>query len=76
MLRFIILLIAISILVFVCKKTWQKLQQNHQQQAKPKEAIVPCEICQVHTPKSEAITYEGYFFCSEEHKEQWIQGKK
>lgn len=31
---------------------------------------VPCALCGVHTPKTEAIDQNGRYFCSEQHSNQ------
>lgn len=30
--------------------------------------VIPCEYCGVHIPKSEAVTANGHYFCSDNHK--------
>jgi uncharacterized protein len=31
------------------------------------EDMVPCRVCGVHLPKSEALSSQGDFYCTEEH---------
>lgn len=36
------------------------------------EPMLKCQQCGVHTPKSKSISAAEHFFCSEEHKNQFL----
>ena len=38
------------------------------------EDMVRCVNCGVHLPRSESITSEGKYFCSDEHRRLHLQG--
>ena len=35
------------------------------------EKMVPCELCELHLPLSEAVKQNERFFCSEKHAHEW-----
>ncbi len=50
-------------------------QTNETQEDMPPEAIedmVCCSYCGVHLPKSESVSAEEKFFCSDEHCHQFL----
>ena len=46
----------------------QKTSDNQQVMKK-------CAYCQVHLPESESTQSQGYFFCSEQHRDLYLQQK-
>ena len=50
----------------IIKKTVNPISDKAQKEIKP-EVMVPCQHCQVHLPKSEAIFFDGRSYCSEDH---------
>jgi len=38
------------------------------EKARPVERMVVCARCAVHVPKSEAVVYNGQYFCGEAHR--------
>jgi uncharacterized protein len=50
------------------KQQVQKTSDNHQVMRK-------CAYCQVHLPESESTQSQGYFFCSEQHRDLYLQQK-
>jgi hypothetical protein len=47
-------------------------QQQNKTEAEPKtqerpEAMVKCEVCAIHLPRSEAYQYDNHFYCSQAH---------
>lgn len=57
------------------------LKKRHEEQARKApgpatlegEDMVRCVHCGVHLPRSESITSEGKFFCSDEHRRLHLQ---
>lgn len=37
------------------------------------QKMVRCDWCQVHTPESQALRLEQHHFCSEEHRQRWLE---
>ncbi len=37
------------------------------------ETMVPCEVCQVHVPRHEAIQSGDHWFCGDEHRREWLE---
>ena len=67
--RYIILIIAIWLAVVILRHFYRKKMSD---QAKPAintetEAMVRCEHCGVHVPKTEASQYRQKWFCSSHH---------
>lgn len=55
----------------------RKPNKNEPEQPTAPEAMVQCQYCKVHLPKSEALTCDDRFYCSKEHlqtldSEGWI----
>ena len=48
-------------------QTTPKTKQNEPEKAVVPEVMVQCRCCKVHLPKSEAMTHEDRFYCSQEH---------
>lgn len=76
--RFLILIIAIALLVFTFRALLAGPGHKHsQQRQKPKkntasgEKMVPCAICKLHLPRSEALLIGDHYFCGNEHLQQW-----
>ncbi|WP_255531443.1 MULTISPECIES: 1,6-anhydro-N-acetylmuramyl-L-alanine amidase AmpD [Polynucleobacter] len=63
------------------KARTQNPKPDKAQRAIEPEAMVPCQHCKVHLPKSEAIGFEERFYCTQEHlnmldPEGWIGSAK
>jgi uncharacterized protein len=37
------------------------------------QKMVRCDWCQVHTPESQTVRLEEHHFCSEDHRQQWLE---
>jgi uncharacterized protein len=46
-----------------------------QKQGAEGERMVQCELCGVHLPRSEGLTFEGRVYCSADHRERHRAGK-
>ena len=44
-----------------------KSNKNKAEKTAAPEAMVQCQCCKVHLPESEALTFDGRFYCSKEH---------
>ena len=65
-----LLLIAVFIVVYLIIRSGKRRPDAD---AGPKptgqtEDMVRCKICGVHLPRSESVTSQGEFFCSQEHQ--------
>ena len=50
------------------RDTWQK-------QGAEGEHMVQCELCGLHLPRSEGLTFEGRVYCCADHRERHRAGK-
>jgi uncharacterized protein len=62
------------------RKTLRKIQDQQKQTDREElpssgveETMVRCAHCSVHLPRSESITSQGEFFCSDEHRRTHLQ---
>lgn len=72
--RLLILILAIALLAFILKTLFRRpasVKRNGSQK-KFGEKIVPCTVCDLHLPASEAFHEGEQFFCSREHRQQWL----
>ncbi len=72
--KFFIILALICLAYLFFKKAVRPTSQN-QQKTKPKttEAIVPCAHCGLHVPKSECVSDNDLYFCSDAHREAFLK---
>ena len=74
--RFLLILIVIFLAVLSLRALLAK-PANTTNTEKPRhkpggnESMVPCAHCDLHIPKSEAVSSQGRFFCSTEHQLAW-----
>ena len=56
----------------------QELRSAAEARRKPQAParIVKCEQCGVHLPEPEACAADDRWFCSDEHRQRWLLGKK
>ena len=74
--RFLIALLAGAVLFFVAKALLSgpsetNTQRRRQNKRANNEKMVPCAVCELHLPQSEAVIRGDKFFCTEEHAKQW-----
>lgn len=72
--RLLILIFAIALLAFVLKALFRKPfpDKSTRPQNKLGEKMVPCSMCDLHLPASEALHEGEQYFCSREHHQQWL----
>jgi len=68
--RFILIAIAIWIGVIMYRNYQSKRKIEKARTLKQSKNIVPCAVCGVHIPESEAIKHDEKFFCSSAHLDQ------
>ena len=65
--------------IWLAFKVAQALFRSHQRKTQQAStihsqqltvAVVPCAVCGVHIPKTEALGQSGRYFCSESHRKQ------
>ncbi|MCC1496548.1 PP0621 family protein [Alcanivorax sp. 1008] len=44
-----------------------------QDQTPQSQKMVRCDWCQVHTPEAQTVRLEERHFCSEDHRQQWLE---
>ena len=42
----------------------------------PRQLMKQCAFCQVHIPEGESTQSQGHFFCSEHHRDLFLQQQK
>ena len=72
--RLLILILAIALLAFILKTLFGKPVPVNRSRSEKKlgEKMVPCAVCELHLPASEAVHEGGQYFCSREHRQQWL----
>ena len=61
--------------------TWLRKALTHQQSTSTQEihpatqVMKQCAYCHVHIPEGESTQSQGYFFCSEQHRNLFLQQK-
>jgi uncharacterized protein len=74
--RFLILAIALLLLWLVLRSllrgshTSDRTDNNNRQIP---EEMVACAQCRLYLPKSEALEQHGQFFCSSQHRTDWLK---
>ena len=71
--RLILIALAVLILVWLLRRALGSRAGGAPEAGKPQGELVSCAHCGVLTPRSEARTAGGRYFCSEEH---WRLGPK
>jgi len=63
-----LLLIAVFIIAYmVIKSSARRREEGQHQPRSGAEDMVRCKVCGIHLPRSESLTFQDDFFCSEEH---------
>jgi len=74
--RTAILIITVALLVMFFN-SWLKLRAQKPPSKKPKnikdEAMVRCDYCGIHVPKSRAIEVDDHTFCSRKHQRKYAK---
>jgi uncharacterized protein len=64
-----LLLIAVFVVAYTLIRNSSRRRDIGQQPPRPgAEDMVRCKVCGIHLPRSESLTSQGEFFCSEEHQ--------
>lgn len=64
----------LGLLVYVAWRWWSAKQRlrDERENAAPKkisqETMVPCDVCGLNVPQSEAFAGNGRWYCSDEHR--------
>ena len=68
------MLVAAILLAYWALRAYGRGLKKQGEPHKPavEEDMVCCAQCGVHLPKSESITSQGKFFCSDEHRRQHL----
>lgn len=67
----LLLILGIIYLAYRLYDSWQRLSRQPKPE-KPKQVknVVPCHVCQLHIPETEAIQKNGRYYCSVQHLQQ------
>ena len=72
---FVLIAVLFLWLIASYRRTLKKRQEERKGPASLEgEDMVRCIHCGVHLPRSESITSEGKYFCSDEHRRLHLQG--
>lgn len=76
MMRLLILILAIVLLAFTLRALFHRptIKRNGPKN-KIGEKMVPCAVCNLHLPTSEAFHEGDLSFCSREHRQQWLDSR-
>jgi len=66
----------IALLIYWIIKSRQPKDMDTNSPSEAIEDMVRCTHCGVHLPKSECITNDNMFFCSDEHRHQHLESSK
>lgn len=70
--RLIILIALVSLLIFAYRKLTGSNQPAKEEESLP-NTMRKCEHCGVHLPEAEACRQGDQFFCSEEHRQAYLE---
>jgi uncharacterized protein len=68
--------VLLGLLVYVAWRWWsakQRLHDSTSEEARKKvtdETMVPCDVCGLNIPQSEAFAGNGRWYCSDEHRKR------
>ncbi|MEZ0332095.1 MAG: PP0621 family protein [Methylophilaceae bacterium] len=66
MLKILFLALAVWIVISILKSYSRNIDSDVKKPVKP-ESMVQCSECGVHLPKSDSISEQGNYYCSEAH---------
>ncbi|MES2603565.1 MAG: PP0621 family protein [Pseudomonadota bacterium] len=49
---------------------------HEQKKSQVPERIVKCEQCGLHLPEPEALAANEHWFCTNDHRQRWLSGKR
>ncbi len=71
--RLIILIALVSLLIFAYRKLTGASQADKPSDADLPNTMKKCEHCGVHLPQAEACRHNDHYFCSEEHRQAYLE---
>ncbi|MBN1378442.1 MAG: hypothetical protein JXA04_04335 [Gammaproteobacteria bacterium] len=74
--RLLLILLAAVFFVLAVRALLTKPAEKRTPKKVKGEAVVPCSLCKLHIPKSEAFYSDNHFFCSANHQRQWLETRK
>ncbi|MDT8399563.1 MAG: PP0621 family protein [Pseudomonadales bacterium] len=54
----------------------KKATHQHNKATAGKEKMVKCQQCSVHLPKTQAQRFQDNWFCSEQHKQRFLEARE
>lgn len=69
----IILFCLIALFVYAMLRAAKRIGQGKSPEKLEQEPVVPCAQCSLHVPRSQAQQHGEQWFCSDQHREQWLQ---
>jgi uncharacterized protein len=68
----LIIILAIAYVAYRLFTAWQRSSSQQPRKKDPEqvENVVRCHYCKLHIPETEAIEYQGRYYCSTQHLEQ------
>lgn len=70
MFRYLLLVLAIWIGALIVRQMLRSHGIQRQEQPRPMENMVQCAHCGVHLPEKNAISAQGRYYCSEQHRRE------
>lgn len=72
MLRNLVIIIALALVYLLIKRLLNNKKTNQSQSNAPQsEDTVQCLVCNTFIPKNEALINQEYYFCCEQHLNDW-----
>ncbi len=69
--RLILVLVVLAAVVYLCRAVLKKYQRPPPARPAGSEQLHACAQCRVHIPHSQAVEYQGQFFCCPQHQQDW-----
>lgn len=70
MFRYLLLILAIWIGALIVRQMLRRKRIQERQQPRPMENMVQCAHCGTHLPEKDAISAQGRYYCSEQHRKE------
>lgn len=67
--RILIYLIGIALVVWILFRLYKSPSASRKQPGRVDD-MVKCEVCGVFVPRNEALSQDGHYYCSKEHRDQ------